>query len=135
MAFYNNSYMGAYQQYPNAPQYLLPAQTPPQTNNNNGFAWVQGENGAKSYLVAPNTTVLLMDSESPKFYLKSIDNSGFPMPLRVFEYKELTSTTATEKERTENDTDAMYVTKSEFEAFKDKIEHSFIKGKEAKKDE
>lgn len=58
----------------------------PQTNQ--GILWVQGESGAKSYLVAPNTTVLLMDSETERFYIKTTDASGMPN-LRTFEYKEL----------------------------------------------
>lgn len=64
-------------------------QPAPQTQTNNGLIWVQGETGAKSYLVAPNTTIMLMDSESSRFYLKSADASGMPMPLRTFEYKEI----------------------------------------------
>lgn len=82
-----------------------PNPTPPtSTNASNGLIWVQGETGAKSYLVAPNSTVLLMDSESQKFYIKSADASGMPIPLRVFEYKEVGGTPAAE-----------YVTKEEFE--------------------
>lgn len=52
--------------------------------------WVQGEAGAKSYLVGAGQSVLLMDSESSRFYIKSTDTSGMPMPLRVFEYEEKT---------------------------------------------
>lgn len=59
---------------------------------NNGLIWVQGEAGAKSYLVAPGSTVMLMDSEGERFYLKSADSSGMPMPLRIFDYKERTET-------------------------------------------
>ena len=64
------------------------ASQPMQTQPNNGLIWVQGESGAKSYLVAPNTTVMLMDSEGERFYLKSADASGMPLPLRIFDYKE-----------------------------------------------
>ena len=35
---------------------------------------------------------MLMDSEGERFYLKSADASGMPLPLRVFEYKERTET-------------------------------------------
>ena len=35
-----------------------------------------------------------MDSENSLFYLKSADASGMPMPLRTFEYKEITQGTA-----------------------------------------
>ena len=57
-----------------------PSYSPAQNQNNNGLIWVQGEAGAKSYLVAPNTTIMLMDSEASKFYLKSADASGMPLP-------------------------------------------------------
>ena len=59
----------------------------------NSIIWVQGETGAKSYPVAPNTTVLLMDSESGRFYLKTADHSGMPLPLRTFEYTEVFANT------------------------------------------
>lgn len=72
--------------YPYTPAYQLPAAVPaaPQP----GINWVQGETGAKSYLVAAGQSVLLMDSESSTFYIKSTDQSGMPMPLRTFDYKE-----------------------------------------------
>ena len=56
--------------------------------NNSGITWVSGEAGAKAYLVAAGTSVLLMDSEASRFYIKSTDASGMPMPLRVFDYTE-----------------------------------------------
>ena len=79
------------------PQYQQPMgqfqNQEPVRQNNGGFVWIQGgEAGAKSYLVAPGETVMLMDSENPVFFLKSADSSGMPMPLRVFEYKERTET-------------------------------------------
>ena len=61
-----------------------------QQQPSNGIVWVQGENAAKSYPVAPNTTIMLLDSESSTFYLKTSDASGMPLPLRVFDYKERT---------------------------------------------
>lgn len=72
---------------PQAQQVPQPAQ---QTSQSSPMIWVSGEAGAKSYLVAPNTTVMLMDAENPTFYLKSADASGMPLPLRVFDYKERT---------------------------------------------
>ncbi len=82
MALYNNPYqysfgvpgqMNQFQQQP-VQMPTQPVQQPQQ--NNNGILWVSGEVGAKSYLVAPGTSVLLMDSESEKFYIKSTDVSG-----------------------------------------------------------
>lgn len=72
-----------------APMQMTQPQPQPQTQTNNGLIWVQGESGAKSFLVAPNTTVMLMDSEGSRFYLKSADASGMPLPLRTFEYAEV----------------------------------------------
>lgn len=56
-----------------------------QPQSNNGIIWVQGEAGAKSYLVAPNTTVQLWDSESQVIYLKSADASGMPT-MKIIDY-------------------------------------------------
>lgn len=50
-----------------------------------GLIWVQGEAGAKSYLVAPNTTVALWDSEEHIIYLKSADNLGMPS-IKTLDY-------------------------------------------------
>lgn len=52
---------------------------------NNSIQWVQGEAGAKSYLVAPGTTVQLWDSEAPVIYLKSADASGMPS-MKIIDY-------------------------------------------------
>ncbi|MDE5765335.1 MAG: hypothetical protein K2N49_02010 [Ruminococcus sp.] len=68
-----------------APQYQIPQNIPQavqQPQNSNSVIWVQGEAGAKSYLVAPGQTVWLMDSENLVFYIKSTDPSGMPLPLR-----------------------------------------------------
>ncbi len=84
---------------------------PPQTNQ--GLLWVQGEAGAKSYLVAPNTTVLLMDSEGSRFYLKSTDNAGMPS-LRVFEYSEVVQSAPQATQSIPNNLDDKYVTREEY---------------------
>ena len=86
---YNSGFPMTYQ--PMYPQYI-PASFQPQMTqqNDNGILWVQGEAGAKSWAVAPGKSVMLMDSESSTFYIKSSDNSGMPMPLRIFDYKERT---------------------------------------------
>lgn len=98
-------------QYQNAMP--MPAQAPPQTNQ--GLLWVQGEAGAKSYLVAPNTTVLLMDSEGQRFYLKSTDSAGMPS-LRTFEYVEVGVTAPAAQKQPEINLDDKYVTRAEYEA-------------------
>lgn len=70
-----------------------PAQTwtapAPTTNSLSGINWVQGESGARSVFVPAGQKALLMDSETNVFYVKSSDVSGIPLPLRIFEYKEV----------------------------------------------
>lgn len=62
---------------------------PQNQQNMSGAVWVQGEVGAKSYPVAPGNSVVLMDSEASRFYIKAVDMQGIPMPLRTFEFKEV----------------------------------------------
>lgn len=64
----------------------MPSQ--PMQQQSSQIIWVSGEAGAKSYLVAPGNTVMLLDAENSVFYLKSADASGMPLPLRIFDYKE-----------------------------------------------
>ena len=53
-----------------------------------GLNWVQGEAGAKSWIVTPGATVLLMDAEAMRFYIKAADANGVPT-MRTFEYTEI----------------------------------------------
>ena len=77
---YNNYFPVNYPQYPQTYQQPQAPQ-----NMQSGIIWVQGEAGAKSYIIPPNTTVQLWDSESQKIYLKSADASGMPS-IRTLEY-------------------------------------------------
>ena len=76
--------------------------------------WVQGEEGAKAYMVAAGNSVLLMDSENSVFYIKSTDASGMPQPLRVFDYTER-GKQAPQKPETVDD---KFVTRAEFDALR-----------------
>lgn len=107
-----------YQQAVNVPQ-MQPAQ-----QVNQGLLWVSGEVGAKSYLVAPNSTVLLMDSDAQRFYLKSADNAGMPN-LRIFEYTEVTNAPQNSLQALNTDLkelDGKYVTHEEYEGLKRQYE-------------
>ena len=96
------------------PQYY-PMAVPGDNRQNNGIIWVQGEQAAKSYPVAAGQSALLLDSEVPSFYIKSTDQSGMPLPLRIFDYTERSS--SVEQPMTQPN----YVTKEEFELFKEEI--------------
>lgn len=78
--------------------------------------WVQGEAGARAWLVAPGNTVLLMDSERQQFYIKSANESGMPS-MRVYEYKEVANQLPN---NTQSNSD--FVSKQEFEELKARID-------------
>ena len=111
---YTQQYPQQYQQPIPAPQ-VIPQQQP---QNVGGLIWVQGEAGAKSYLVAPNTTVQLWDSENPVIYLKSADVSGMPS-MKILDY------TIREGEKQQNtplkNDMNNYATKEELNAFRSEI--------------
>lgn len=88
---------------------------------NQGLLWVQGVEGAKSYLVAPNTTVLLMDADAQRFYLKSTDGTGIPN-LRMFEYSEVTQSAPQPVLATNENLDDKYVTRNEYNDLKNQYE-------------
>lgn len=85
----------------------------PQASQQSPILWVQGEEAAKAYMVAPGATVLLMDSEGQSFYLKSTDPQGMPLPLRIFDYVERTAQKPLEQPRIST---GEFVTRREFEA-------------------
>jgi len=68
--------------------------------------YVNGKQSAESYQMPANSSVILMDSNLPRFYLKQTDASGLAT-IRSYDFKE-----------TEQEKPAEYVTKSEFESFK-----------------
>lgn len=144
---YYNSYLGGYyapQTQYNAPQAQnaqQPINIPTQAQNapttqNNGLIWVQGETGAKSYMLAPNTTVLLMDSEAQRFYIKATDASGMPLPLRIFEYAEIPSQSHQNAPETPKEFDInKYITREEFDRRLAEIMPKSARKKEDAKDE
>ena len=77
---YNNGFPMSYQQAYQPQQYQ-----PQMPQANTGIIWVSGLAGAKAYLVAPNSTVQLWDSEAQVVYLKSADASGMPS-IKILDY-------------------------------------------------
>ena len=83
-----------------------------QPNAQSALNWVQGEAGAKSYLVAPNSTVVLWDSEQSVIYIKSADATGMPS-IRTLDY----TIRGNEVKPTAN-----YVTEADFDELKKEID-------------
>lgn len=112
---YNNYFPASYQN-PYYQQMMPMQQNNFQNNNNSNLIWVQGEAGAKSYLVAPNTTVQLWDSEAQVIYLKSADASGMPS-MKIIDYTIRDAAQPT----VQSNNAVSYVTKNEFDVFKQEV--------------
>lgn len=99
-------------------QFAPPMQ--PQQSAQGAPIWVQGEAGAKSFLVGPGQSVMLMDSERDVFYIKASDQAGMPLPLRTFDYKERASGAQKPVQAAQNPGD-QYVTRAEYDALAAKL--------------
>ena len=101
------------------------------TNQLGAINWVQGEAGARSVPVAAGQKVLLMDSENNVFYVKSSDATGMPLPLRIFEYKEI----GAEESKVAAPAQSEYVTHEELKQILSDLKQSFAPKKEEKSNE
>lgn len=84
-----------------------------------GPVFVNGEAGAKGYLVAAGNTVMLIDADpdSNVFWLKSADAAGMPS-IRTFDYTERINAPRTPQEAAgaKFDPKVEYVTRKDFDA-------------------
>jgi len=124
MMAFNNGFPATYQPMYYQPQYQVPQVQQPVQQQSNGIIWVQGEAGAKSYLVAPNNTVQLWDSESQTIYLKSADASGMPS-MKILDYtiRDMTPVNGPVSASASSQTNSTeYATKAEFKAIQGEID-------------
>ena len=87
------------------------------SQQNSFVQWVQGENAAKSFPVAPNTSVPLFDSEANVIYIKSADASGMPN-IKVLDYTVRDSTARGAENQHQSD----FVTKEELSAIQKEVD-------------
>ena len=115
MAYYNG-FPVTYQ-----PQYQYQQQ--PQQAQPNSIIWVSGEAGAKSYLVAPNNSVVLFDSEGQTIYIKSADATGMPS-IKVLDYtvRETAKNGANSPVPASMGKSTEYATKDDLRALSDRID-------------
>lgn len=66
-----------------------PYQNYQQSNNNVIVVPVQGESGASMYPVAAGNTVLLMDFNTKRFWIKATDINGLPSKFAAFDFTEV----------------------------------------------
>lgn len=121
---YGNIFPATYPMYQPQPQPMYQPQ--PQQQAQGGLNWVSGETGAKSFQVAPNTTVTLWDSESQTIYLKSADASGMPT-MKVLDY-----TIREQSQQSQNmptlmqDSSRDYVTREDLAEFEERLKKLFV---------
>ena len=118
-----NQYKGQYQQMPmQQPMMQQPVQQMP-IQSNGGLIWVDNEEQAKNYLVAPNNVVPMFDKNSPQMYIKSADGAGMPTfkkyKLTDFEEADNASKTPVEHKCTCGD---KFVLKKDFQALQSEFE-------------
>lgn len=82
--YYAQPYTGMYQQ---------PNMMAVQNRQSTGIIWVNGEEGARSFVMAPNSNAVLLDAENEgRFYIKTTDNIGM-CNIRTFNFKEVIDVT------------------------------------------
>jgi hypothetical protein len=110
------AYPSYYQPYQNPyfPQYQPVQQVVPQTAQQTNVVEVGSESEASAYLVAAGSSVLLWNKKDKRFYYKSRDMSGSPLPMLTMSYSE---DNAPQKQATESE----YVSRDEFQALADKV--------------
>lgn len=84
--------------------------------SSNGFVYVNGKEGAKAYILQPNSTMFLMDSDNPFFYVKSTNNLG-QASIRKFKFEEV----AFDTDSINSSSQTEFVKTDEFKTFEDKI--------------
>lgn len=75
----------AYTGFPVTYPQTYPQSYPQYQQQNNPMIWIQGIEAAKAYQTAPNSTVVLFDSEEQVIYIKSADMQGRPS-MRILDY-------------------------------------------------
>ena len=91
-----------------------------------GVQWVNGEQEARSYLIAPNSAVALWDSSAPTVYLKQSDASGKPT-LKIYDLVERAETAPNAPQKS----GVEFVTREEFDRLAALVDE--IKGKKKRK--
>lgn len=98
--------------------------TQPQSINN--VLQVMGPESAQSYMVGPNSNVILMDSGRAVFYVKKSDDTGYA-ETRAFAFQEIPLFEPNQSQPQQTQMNQQYVTKSDFEDFKKMIEDLVMK--------
>ena len=84
MAVYNPYQQSYTNTQPYLNQSMVPQSFSPQPRTQ-GITWVAGEEAARTYPIPYNSTAMLMDSESPVLYVKSVDHMGRITEFEIYD--------------------------------------------------
>lgn len=115
-------------QYQPMPQQMPQVQPQQAQVSGQSMVWVNSEQEAMGYLVAPNSAVALWDSNAPTIYLKQADASGKPS-IKVFDLVERTSVPRAEQPPQGIE----FATKADLEALAARVEALTAEKKPAKR--
>lgn len=102
---YGNQYGGQFGQM--MQNYGQPMQAQPQQMPvRDDRLWVEGEEAARSYLVAAGSSAVLWDNNRDTIYLKQTDPTGRPLPMMILDF-----TVRDQNQKPD------YVTRAEFQQF------------------
>ena len=97
------------QQMQTMPQ-QIPVQAVQQQPMQTSVVWISGgKEEANGFMVAPNSRVIIFETNSMIFHIKERDASGTPIPMRTFNYVE-----ETESAHQDTKTNDKFVTREEF---------------------
>lgn len=120
--------------FPQQPQYQPQQPSAPQyPQQENVYAFVNGVEGAKSYQLRPNQSVMLMDSEQPLCYMKTSNAMG-QATVRYFRLTEIPEAEArTPSTPAPAKPSADFATKAELAALAKKVDELISKSSSAKR--
>ena len=123
--YMNNVYQPTYTSaVPSTPMQTPLQQNVPMQRNpyESSFIWIEADSVVDNYLVAPGSKVYFMKTDLTKFYVKSTDPSGKPMPVEVYSLARFGED--------QNEPGNRYLTVDEFEKKIDELTHKFVIRKE-----
>lgn len=100
-----------YNNYPQYNPYMMNQYR--QMNSFDSLQFVNGRESAENYIMPPNSKVILMDQNIPRFYLKETDATGMAK-ITAYDFTEAVDKPA------QND----YITREEFNEWRSKYESS-----------
>lgn len=105
---YGNQFGSQFGQYSQMPQgYGQPMQVQGQVQPmRDDRLWVEGEEAARSYLVAAGSSAVLWDNNRDTIYFKQTDPTGRPLPMMILDF-----TVRDQNQKPD------YVTRAEFQQF------------------